>query len=563
MAQDAADEPRPPRSLAVERFEPTAPADGFLAVQRPTRGAGGDWGLRALATYADAPLVFRAADSPTAEVVSAQMVLHLQAEYRPLAALRLDVDLPVSLLGRGGPFEIDAERRFAAPASAGLHDLRVGAQLAVLDSSGLMPSVDLSLRFWLPTASDQSYAASDELRYAVAAVVGAQVDRFAYAAMFGRRRNAEGAAGLWAAESNLSAAVAWRWADVWIGPELWVSRSNGVVEDFVVERNHAEALLGARQSIGDFSLNVGAAIGLGSAPGTPRFRLLAGLAYAPPRSESRAARESSSVIEAAAGAPGPARESPRSFSPELAAAGAGPEARASTEADADRGGRLGSAGPCPQPPGPAAERTPGCLPDGDGDGTVDTFDACPDVAGQETRPGRVGCPLDADGDGVVDALDACPTRAGVEASDAKRRGCPPEAFVAGDQIDIARDIRFATARADIDEPSLALIDRLARLLMARPEIVRLAVDGHTDDVGRAETNLSLSRRRAVAVLRALVERGVDERRLEVRGFGSRQPRAKNDTPEGRRLNRRVEFVILVTDERGRRAWTDGAIVNAD
>ena len=71
-----------------------------------------------------------------------------------------------------------------------------------------------------------------------------------------------------------------------------------------------------------------------------------------------------------------------------------------------------------------------------------------------------------------------------------------------------------------------------------------ALEGHADNVGAMETNQKLSEERAAAVGKALVERGVPEQRIRTAGFSSRRPVASNTTPDGRRLNRRVELVLL-------------------
>ncbi len=107
--------------------------------------------------------------------------------------------------------------------------------------------------------------------------------------------------------------------------------------------------------------------------------------------------------------------------------------------------------------------------------------------------------------------------------------------------------------------SFRVLQQVAGVLGDHPEIARLAVDGHTDNVGQDKANLALSRRRAIAVVRWLVEHGVDERRLEARGFGARQPIAEVNTKEGRAKNRRVEFQVLKKTDQGARGWKDGPI----
>src|SRR5438045_1014725 len=69
------------------------------------------------------------------------------------------------------------------------------------------------------------------------------------------------------------------------------------------------------------------------------------------------------------------------------------------------------------------------------------------------------------------------------------------------------------------------------------------IEGHTDSTGSDEYNLSLSQRRADSVKNYLVDQGVETAQIFARGFGESQPKASNDTPEGRQLNRRVEIHI--------------------
>lgn len=89
------------------------------------------------------------------------------------------------------------------------------------------------------------------------------------------------------------------------------------------------------------------------------------------------------------------------------------------------------------------------------------------------------------------------------------------------------------------EPTLA---ELGDLLRRHPDW-KLSVGGHTDSIASDAFNLDLSRRRAAAVKKALVDRyGVDPARLATTGHGESMPRDTNDTPEGRARNRRVELV---------------------
>jgi hypothetical protein len=101
--------------------------------------------------------------------------------------------------------------------------------------------------------------------------------------------------------------------------------------------------------------------------------------------------------------------------------------------------------------------------------------------------------------------------------------------------------RFETGKATVDPDAAGLLDDIATALKNFPDW-QLLIASHTDNTGSEADNDALSRERANAIKAALVERGVDEKRLLTAGVGSRRPIASNDTPEGRALNRRVELM---------------------
>jgi outer membrane protein OmpA-like peptidoglycan-associated protein len=104
------------------------------------------------------------------------------------------------------------------------------------------------------------------------------------------------------------------------------------------------------------------------------------------------------------------------------------------------------------------------------------------------------------------------------------------------------DIYFDFGQAILKPESQPAVDEIARLLAAQPAL-NLYVVGHTDNVGGYESNLSLSRARAEAVVAALVSQaGVDRARLVPAGVADLAPVASNATESGRAMNRRVELV---------------------
>jgi outer membrane protein OmpA-like peptidoglycan-associated protein len=102
-------------------------------------------------------------------------------------------------------------------------------------------------------------------------------------------------------------------------------------------------------------------------------------------------------------------------------------------------------------------------------------------------------------------------------------------------------IYFDFASDRIRPESIPILEEIAGLMKHNPDW-RLSINGHTDNVGGDASNLQLSRQRAKAVKAALVDRyGISDSRLNTGGFGASQPHEKNDTPEGRSRNRRVEL----------------------
>jgi outer membrane protein OmpA-like peptidoglycan-associated protein len=132
--------------------------------------------------------------------------------------------------------------------------------------------------------------------------------------------------------------------------------------------------------------------------------------------------------------------------------------------------------------------------------------------------------------------------ANVEVSLAKRP-TQPLVRVQRSQIRIRRQINFATDSDEIVAQSFSLMEEIADTLLRHPELLRVEIQGHTDNVGRDAHNLDLSQRRAESVRRWLVDHGVAPERLTARGFGMTQPLVPNITPANRARNRRVQFMI--------------------
>jgi OOP family OmpA-OmpF porin len=196
--------------------------------------------------------------------------------------------------------------------------------------------------------------------------------------------------------------------------------------------------------------------------------------------------------------------------------------------------------------------TDGCPePDNDQDGILDETDECGEDP--ETKNGikdEDGCPEDdTDKDGIVDDADKCPkvpeNLNGVQDED----GCPDLGSslveIQADEIKILQRVEFATSKDTITgNASFKVLDAVVSALRSHPEVYLVEIGGHTDNIGDRNGNVTLSQKRADAVVKYLVDKGIDSKRLVAKGYGPDKPIADNKNKDGQQKNRRVEFQIL-------------------
>jgi outer membrane protein OmpA-like peptidoglycan-associated protein len=130
-------------------------------------------------------------------------------------------------------------------------------------------------------------------------------------------------------------------------------------------------------------------------------------------------------------------------------------------------------------------------------------------------------------------------------------GCPDigetKVKVQGNRILIREKVYFATNKDVVLARSFPLLQQVALLLRANPQLTKIRIDGHTDDRADDAFNMDLSQRRAGNVRKYLVEQaGIAAERLEAMGYGETQPVDTTKTAQGRENNRRVEFIVVET-----------------
>jgi OmpA-OmpF porin, OOP family len=514
--------------FALSRYEPSERgSDWFVGESLDLRGRFRP-AVGTVAEYAYQPLVVRnRGGALVAEPVRHLSFVHVGASIALADRFRLALDLPLQVFAEGTSATFGT-RSYSAPAHAqGIGDLRIGGDVRLFGTYGDAVTAAVGVQVWAPSGSREQYTGDGAVRIRPRAMVAGEVGAFVYAVQLnlGYRAHSEQIDGSpVASDLGFSASAGVRLARrLVIGPELFGST---VLDDpFTRRATPLEALLGAHYLFQDVRLGAGVGTGIASGYGAPAVHALVAMEWTP-SAVPRDGQASRADVQTRPLAPAPVEAGP----------------------DRDHDGVADRLDVCPGVLGvPSSDPTKnGCPPDADGDGVHDIDDACPTIPGLRTsHPMTNGCPdTDRDKDGIVNVDDACPDEPGPPDRDPSRNGCP-KAFIRAGEIKILDQVKFKTGSAAIQtgKDSEGVLQAVATLLQEHPEIVRVRVEGHTDDVGSAAANKKLSANRAAAVVAWLVAHGIDPSRLTSAGFGSERPLDSNETDGGRRTNRRVEFHV--------------------
>ncbi len=560
--------------FAINRFEPAERGSQFFVNDtldfrgdlRPALGATLDYGYKPL-------VVYDRAGNERSALVRHQLFTHVGGALVLGDRVRFGLNLPIALYQDGESSILNGER-FKAAEKAAVGDVRLAADVRILGEYGDVFTLAGGVRAWLPTGQRSQFTGDGSTRLAPQVMAAGDVGPFTYAARLAlvyRSRDDAYAGSQLGSELLGSAGAGLKALDdkLVIGPEVFASSVFTDERSFFKTRGTpAEWLFGLHYDVSDFRVGAGVGGGLTRGYGAPQLRGLFSIEYVPayekPDRDKDGIFDDEDACPDVAGVrdPDPKKNGCPVVAPPPDTDGdgiidsqdacpndAGPRTdNPNTNGcpDRDKDGIIDKVDACPDVPGvtdPDPKKN-GCPPDRDGDGIPDTVDACPDVPGvQDPDPKKNGCPPDRDGDGVVDAEDACPDVPGPRDPDPKKNGCPL-VVVTEKEIKINQEVKFKFDSAELLEESDTILAAVKQVLDAHPEIKKVRVEGHTDNVGKPAYNKTLSQKRAASVMKWLTDKGIDKKRLVAQGFGQEQPIDSNTTDQGRANNRRVAFTIL-------------------
>ena len=564
--------------FAASVFEPSERGSDWFANEsndyrgkfRLALGAVGDYSYRGVIG------AYNADGTVRSSLLRNQVLLHTGASLVLADRLRLGLSLPLQLYADGHPLRTGAVTNVGPLHEQSVGDIRASVDLRVAGEYGDPITLALGGSLFIPLGQRESFNGDDVTRFAPHVNIAGDAGMFAYAVRGGyelRPLREDYVDTRLGSTITFGGAAGLRFADkkILVGPELYgrtiVSNADGAGR----HDTPIELLMGAHFNVADgFRINMGAGTFLEKGFGAAVARGLFGLEWFPDVEKSDRDKDGVYDDEDAcpdtAGIrtsdpktngcppPKPDRDGDGVYDDEDACPDVAgirttdPKTNGCPPPPPDRDGDgiPDSEDACPDVPGVRTNdpKTNGCPPDRDGDGILDKDDACPDVPGIKTNdPKTNGCPdTDRDKDGILNDVDACPDQAGPKSDDPKTTGCP-RVFIKNGLIQILEQPKFDFNKANIKPESDSLLTEVAKAMTDHPEIKRVRVEGHTDNVGSSDYNKKLSQQRADSVIKWLSSHGIAADRLTAKGMGKETPLVANDTELNRALNRRVEFHI--------------------
>ena len=398
------------QGFAIDRFDPSERgSDWFVAESLDLRGNMRP-ALGVVGEWAYKPLVlYDANGDEAASIIEHQIFVHVGASLILFERLRLGANLPLAVYQQGESGGT-ANASFDSSDATTVGDARLGADVRIVGEYRDPASLAAGVQVYLPTGDQDAFAGDGEVRVHPRVMLAGDIGALAYAARVGfmYRANDEPLGGVPKGSEFTFAAAIGARA---VDDKLIIGPEvygSTVVSD-------TDAIFDDRRQT-PLEVLAGAhyrflpdwRAGVGAGPGLTR-------GYGSPQLRVVASLEWFPEIEKEAAPPPP---------------------------DTDGDGVLDSEDACPTVPGmrtddPKTNGCPAAPSDRDADGIVDGEDACPDEPGPKNDdPAKNGCPLpgDRDGDTIIDPEDACPDQAGPKNDDPAKNGCPPPPDRDGDTI---------------------------------------------------------------------------------------------------------------------------------
>ncbi|WP_084735439.1 OmpA family protein [Cystobacter ferrugineus] len=517
------------RSFLVQRFQAQPGRDDLLGVQSARVPDHLTVSGRLFVDYANQPLRLVSSEDSRYQrlIVGRQAFLTLAGSVALFDRFELGAAIPVLLSqNTGGPNTVNP--RFGSTGvTTAISDLRLNLKTALVRSQNL--GLSLSLPFSFPTAPRDSYAGTGSVTF--------------NPTLAGEWRGERGSAlmanvGLYLARAqqfynlNLGTAITYGvGGKVDLVPQHKLALLATLAGEVGLRRpsvptNPLELLLALRWGfLKNLEATVGGGPGLTNGYGTPRYRLLAALSYAPSDTPPRPKPAPVVVAPPPPPPPPPPAIIARDDSGQvLAGQSIDLTVLGNDEGQPGESLRVDEVGSAKEGRVEAAT-----------DGTL-RYTARESFSGQDTFTYRVS-----GNDGRTATATVVVT---VTAPPPPPPPAPPKVVVEKGKLRTLDKVYFAINKDNAITESLPILDQVYEVLHTNPDIKKLRVEAHTDNAGKASYNKDLSARRAKWVLEYLIQKGIAPERLASEGFGMTKPIDTNGTPEGRANNRRVEFVIV-------------------
>jgi outer membrane protein OmpA-like peptidoglycan-associated protein len=573
------------RGIDIQTFHPAVDGYGIFSVDRPETPGQWEFGFKFYSNFVSSPLRLSLPESATSSLYARRAVVDWQAAFDLQAYMGLTdrleffLDIPMATQSLGnaygvhtasattGFYALDPTSNISATSAAPL-DSRLGLKYRLLSKGNFALGVQALIT--LPFGAEAQFMGERSVTYQPKITAAARLGQLSLAANVGAvlRQDAETVYDPYSIaprpvlglghEVTASLGGAYRLNKfVSVGLEAYgalpVDRItdavavNGTMQSFTFNRDPYADVIGGFlfHPTADIAVSLGGGGGvLRNSERADSFRVFAGISWTPEGGErGRGDRDGDGIPDDQDACPNAAED------------GLGPQPSDGCPlrmTDTDGDGIMDDVDKCPTEPEDrdGFQDEDGCPdPDNDGDGIPDVRDKCPnepeDLDGYQDED---GCrDDDNDGDGIPDKDDKCPnepeTYNGYEDDD----GCPDQLPAevgpkAGEPLKIG-PIEFVKQSATIERKSLANLDRLVAELKRFPNM-RIRIEAHTDNAGKPDKLLRLSRDRAEAVRQYLASKGVEPARLIAEGYGMTRPLKPNKTAEGRAANRRVEFIPI-------------------